>query len=117
MEKVHFELDGSVNLEVGLAGEDVTAYVVGFEVEGGQEALKPELRYYLALLVATFELIKWTKSKLLRFRLRSTGAKAAAGCRTLAPREGIQICVATEALVDILSKHTVGVVHVCFDAF
>jgi hypothetical protein len=65
LEEVHFELDGSVNLEVGLAGKDVTAYVVGCEVKGGQEALKPELRCYLALLVATFELIKWTKSKLL----------------------------------------------------
>jgi len=65
LQEVHFELNRGVNLEVGLTGEDVTANVVFCEVNGGQEVLLPKLRNYLALLVSTFELIKWTEGELL----------------------------------------------------
>ena len=52
-------------MEVGLAGEDVSANIVGLEVEGGQEGLLPELRNDFALLVAAFELVERAEGELL----------------------------------------------------
>jgi len=67
LQEVDFELNGGVDLEVGLAREDIRANVVYLEVESGQEALLPELRNYLALLVAAFELVERAEGELLRF--------------------------------------------------
>ena len=76
-------------MKVGLAGQDVTANVGGLEVQSCQEALLPELRNYLPLLVAAFELVERTECELLRRCVSWSGTKTASCGRSLAPCEGI----------------------------